>query len=240
MNATVAPAIRRIAWLAAAIAALWRCGVVLPAPSVHSVAALEGWFRQAGEAVALLAVARIGALLVAGLLLALAIVRLVVLVFEAAQAAVDERAPSALRQLARGMAGLGLTAGLTPVLSMNVPLDGEPEVAVPLADDLTSGTATMRRIDEPGPQASQAGPAPALPAAPSSDPAFVADSVVVAHGDSLWSIAAEVVSDRGGPSDDASVARYWRRLIAENRTNLVDPTNPDLIHPGQRLTLPAG
>jgi hypothetical protein len=240
MKATVAPAIGRVAWLAAAIGTLWRCGAVFPAPSVHSVAAIEGWFRHAGEAVALLAVARFGALLVAGLLLTRAIVRLVVLVLETAQAAVDQRAPSTLGQLACAMAGLSLTAGLTPVPSMTAPLDGEPEVEAPLADDLTSGTATMRRIEEPGPDASQPGSGPALPPAPPPDPAVVADSVVVAHGDSFWSIAVEVVSDRGGPTDDASVARYWRRLIAENRSNLVDPTNPDLIHPGQRLTLPPG
>jgi len=55
---------------------------------------------------------------------------------------------------------------------------------------------------------------------------------------SFWSIAAEALADAGHPSDDASVGRYWRRLIDANRGRLVVPDNPDLLLPGQVLLLP--
>ena len=64
------------------------------------------------------------------------------------------------------------------------------------------------------------------------------DAWDVELGDHLWSIAEEVVGEAEGRSDDATVARYWRRLIDANRDRLVDPDNPDLLFPGQRLRLP--
>ncbi|MGH9188183.1 MAG: LysM peptidoglycan-binding domain-containing protein, partial [Acidimicrobiales bacterium] len=62
----------------------------------------------------------------------------------------------------------------------------------------------------------------------------------VAPGDSFWSIAEEHLTDtRARPdADDAEIASYWRVLIAANRSLLADPTNPDLIYPGQVLSLP--
>lgn len=63
--------------------------------------------------------------------------------------------------------------------------------------------------------------------------------VVVAPGDSFWTIAEAEVSAADAPSPSAEVvAPYWRRLIEANQASLVEPGNPDLIHPGQRLTLP--
>jgi nucleoid-associated protein YgaU len=35
------------------------------------------------------------------------------------------------------------------------------------------------------------------------------------------------------------VAPYWTGLVEANRDVLVDPANPDLIHPGQTFRLPA-
>jgi hypothetical protein len=96
-------------------------------------------------------------------------------------------------------------------------------------------TATMTRTDDRGPAARRP---PALPAV---DPA----TWVVEPGDSLWSIAeevvgAEVVAGAGAAvPGERAVARYWRRLVAANRPHLVDPANPDLLVPGQRLVLPA-
>jgi LysM repeat protein len=96
-------------------------------------------------------------------------------------------------------------------------------------------TATMTRTDDSGPAARRP---PALPAV---DPA----TWVVEPGDSLWSIAedvvgAEVVAGAGAAvPGERAVARYWRRLVAANRPQLVDPANPDLLVPGQRLVVPA-
>lgn len=94
----------------------------------------------------------------------------------------------------------------------------------------TPSAASAPSPPAPAPPAPTA-PAPALP---SVDPGVW----VVEPGDSLWSIAAEVVHTDGGASGEAAVAAYWRALVAENRARLVDPDNPDLLLPGQRLVVP--
>ena len=65
------------------------------------------------------------------------------------------------------------------------------------------------------------------------------EEVVVRPGDHLWGIAQEAVARHlGRPAGEAEVATYWRDLIAANLDRLVDPTNADLILPGQVLRLP--
>lgn len=64
-------------------------------------------------------------------------------------------------------------------------------------------------------------------------------TVTVRPGDHLWSIAEQHLAARGTPPAEDRVAAYWRRLIEANRDQLVDPTNPDLILPGQQFVLPA-
>lgn len=75
--------------------------------------------------------------------------------------------------------------------------------------------------------------APALsPAPPPSAPSVPlpgGGEHVVVRGDSLWSIAASHPTN-------ASVDRRWRAIWAANRDVIGD--DPDLILPGQRLTLP--
>ncbi len=113
------------------------------------------------------------------------------------------------------------------------------------------GRATMTRVDAPPPAATMtrvdpasgppaSGPAPpATPArwSPSPGPAPPVGeptSWVVEPGDSFWSIAEDVVGGERGRAVD----RYWRALVEANRSRLVDPANPDLLVPGQELTLP--
>ena len=63
---------------------------------------------------------------------------------------------------------------------------------------------------------------------------------VVEQGDSFWSIAEQVVgAEDAASADERATRRYWRRLVEANRAGLVDPGNPDLLLPGQRLVLPA-
>jgi nucleoid-associated protein YgaU len=57
---------------------------------------------------------------------------------------------------------------------------------------------------------------------------------VIEVGDTLWGIAASHLP--AGDRPDAAVDAYWRQLYAANRAVLGD--DPDLIHPGTRLTLP--
>jgi hypothetical protein len=91
-------------------------------------------------------------------------------------------------------------------------------------------------------------PAPLPPAAELGTLTSPADKVqadpdrgtwTVQRGQHLWGIAVEVARERGDSSPDArAVADYWVELIEANRSRLVDPSNPDLIHPGLVLTLP--
>lgn len=96
----------------------------------------------------------------------------------------------------------------------------------------SSGTAVMRPLlaepeTAPDPDAH---PAPGHPAA---------TTWTVAPGDSLWSIAEEVLADAWGrPPADAEVDPFWRALVEVNRPRLADPTDPDLVHPGLVLEVP--
>jgi len=61
----------------------------------------------------------------------------------------------------------------------------------------------------------------------------------VAPGDSFWAIADEHLQDSWEREvTEAEVATYWTQLIAANTDRLVEPGNPDLLLPGQVLTLP--
>lgn len=63
----------------------------------------------------------------------------------------------------------------------------------------------------------------------------IAGRHVVVAGESFWSIAEQVVTERALP---VPVASYWRLLVEANRDRLVDRADPDLIHPGLELVLP--
>lgn len=74
------------------------------------------------------------------------------------------------------------------------------------------------------------------PAPPAFGPAApaVPTHVTVRRGDSLWLIAARVVSQGGGdPSDTPAVAAYWVRLLQANPL-----PDPNLVFPGQILVVP--
>ncbi len=152
------------------------------------------------------------------------------------------------------------TRAIDPTAAPAAPID--PTVA-PGASGAAAPEATMTRIDGPAPPSAtmtrlpgraDAPPAAATPAAATpvahaptapTAPAPAAPEVdptlwIVEHGDSLWSIAEEVATSAdGSPAAERTVTRYWQRLVAANRANLVDPHNPDLIVPGQQLVLPA-
>jgi nucleoid-associated protein YgaU len=63
----------------------------------------------------------------------------------------------------------------------------------------------------------------------------------VVSGDNLWKIAREHLSRErsggsGAPTDD-EVAAYWVKVVDANRHRLRSG-DPDLIYPGERVTLP--
>jgi nucleoid-associated protein YgaU len=99
------------------------------------------------------------------------------------------------------------------------------------------GGSAPPRPAAPRPDGALAPRPPALPAAPRLP---TADTGVwrVEPGDSLWSIAEDVVHAGRPDAPERSVARYWQQVVAANRARLVDPGNPDLLVPGQTLDLP--
>ncbi|MBT5851524.1 MAG: hypothetical protein HOH36_13910 [Acidimicrobiaceae bacterium] len=67
-----------------------------------------------------------------------------------------------------------------------------------------------------------------------------ANTWTVQRGDHLWSVAEATLTDRatdGAAPSKRQVARYWQRLITGNRAAI--GADPDLIHPGIMLVLPA-
>lgn len=71
--------------------------------------------------------------------------------------------------------------------------------------------------------------------APATTSTDATRDVVVRPGDSLWSIAEDAL---GADADLTDLVDHWHRTYATNRH--VVGTDPDLIHPGQRLVLPPG
>jgi nucleoid-associated protein YgaU len=63
------------------------------------------------------------------------------------------------------------------------------------------------------------------------------DRYSVQRGDNLWTIAANRLADSGITRSNSRIAPYWRELIQENRSGLRSG-NPDLIFPGETVTLP--
>ncbi len=85
--------------------------------------------------------------------------------------------------------------------------------------------------------ANPSAPAPlAIPTKPS--PAESSLTWTIAPGDHLWGVAAHTLASAWGRSpSDAEVDRYLGRLIAQNRSVLAVPDDPDLVLPGQVFVL---
>jgi len=88
--------------------------------------------------------------------------------------------------------------------------------------DVEPGPPTMQRVDEPA----------AAVAAPT-------DEVTLAAGDHLWSVAEKALTDAWGRApSDGELAPFWEQLVEANRDRLPDPTNSDLVFPGEVVTVP--
>lgn len=184
-------------------------------------------------------------------LLALASAAYVVVVLAAITLAAALRLPTAALAMARLAPRslrhhlmVGIVAGTlaTPAFAGAQ----EPIVIIDIGAETTVGAPiTLTDLGAaPIAELASSSPTPTLPAPESlvregfQAPAAIhsPDAWLVERGDSLWTIAETVVVEHGdGPTDDAAVARYWRRLVGANATTIADP---DLIFPGQVLNLP--
>lgn len=133
-------------------------------------------------------------------------------------------APASVRRVVEVCLGLTVAVGAlgaAPATAGTHPPPAPPAATAPL-DWPAPPAATARPVLDWNP--TDAPPRPADP---------VAAPVVVQAGDSLWAIAADHLP---AAATDAQVARSWPAWWSANRA-AVGP-DPDLIHPGLRLTPP--
>lgn len=200
---------------------------------------VTAWTERTSPVVMALAVVRLAALAAAWYLTAATILTAVAAVTRwRPLAAVAVRvSPEIVRRLVCRSASAGLAVGaLLAVVPVSPRLAASPvvaEVASPNDDPATtatvgpSPTATMTR--QPNPPLARE---PDLSPGPATGERWVVEA-----GDSFWSIAEETLA-ADGPVSPSDVARVCDRLIAANRDRLIDRDNPDLLVPGQELSIP--
>lgn len=261
-SASLPDRLRLVAWTLGLGATLWslhlvgpRAGLTLPSPV--RPADWAAWVDEVGTAVALAGMLRMLAL---GLAWYLVLVTILAAASHrpdegASEGAWTRLAPRFVRSMI-GSAGLFTAASLTLTAS---PLLVPPASTATASAERSQATMAGRTVEtsavplsiEPltagetvDPDAS-AGREPMTVEPWSFDLGPLAEpegalTWVVEPGDHLWHIAAETIAERGSAADDDSIHRYWLDLIEHNRDRLVDPSNPDLIYPGQEFVLPDG
>ena len=152
--------------------------------------------------------------------------------------------------VAAALAATGTAVGL--VLSGSGSPSGPP---VTTADRrVTTRPAPMTTAGRPGrtgPPSVTTGRVPAGPVpVPVLAPARVAapparagetSTIIVRAGQSFWSIAVSVITERARTASAAApIGPYWVRLVEANADRLARPGDPDLLYPGQVLVLPTG
>lgn len=120
---------------------------------------------------------------------------------------------------------------LTPVTSegaSDVPRPSGPRAAPVVAGAADAGAS------------GQLGRSAATDAAdPEASPPARSRTWVVEPGHHFWAMAEQILADAWErPPTDDDVDTYWRTLVGANRALLRDPSNPDLLFPGQVLDLP--
>lgn len=241
--------------LAAALVLLDRTGGGQMDVPLGSVAELSGWVRVTAPIPMAMALLRLAVFVLCGYLLVATVLPIVAEAVGCRWLAVlaTRALPAAFRRTLTGGAGLGFAAGSllwssgTPAgaserPTVEVPAETEPSAATMtlLNPSPSESTATMQLLEPAAPAAPpDATPIEAVAPTPTAQEAQGDETWVVATGDSFWSIAEDVVGDdRPATADQAVIDAYWHELVAANRDRLAVPDQPDLLFPGQVLTLP--
>lgn len=234
-------ALRLVGWVVVLVAVL--VGMValggtpaLAGPPLSSPAELVAWVTNRPPVEAAFAVLRSVVLVLAAYLLAVIVVGAALRLVRAGRLvrAVDVVTVPAVRRILGSAFGVGLMGAPLAVVGPPAPAalaavqltaDGpDPE---PAGGDAPAGSPepsppTMRRVDR--------SPAPAAPGT----------EVVIGAGDHLWSVAERALGAAWGrAASEAELTPFWERVVEVNRARLVDPGNPDLLFPGQVVSVPA-
>lgn len=154
-------------------------------------------------------------------------------------------APRAWRAVTASLVGAGLTLGIAgPGIAAEAPppIGFAPPPAAAAVENGALADSTPTDAEAPTAEESPEGMTTPVtfdavsPSAPSAPAASIAEAThVVAPGDSLWAITADLL---GEGASDADIAQWWPQLYEANRD--VIGANPSLIHPGQELAIPGG
>ena len=176
---------------------------------------------------------------VASLALVLGSCWVLLLVLAGLTEALTGSAPALLRSLSpvvvRRTAALacGAALGTTAVMAPATALHGDTPTGVSGTGHLggTTGHGTRVTVLTP-PRRPSALPLTGLVLPERATGSAGAASVTVRHGDSLWSLAEDLLPHAGNEEID----RAWRALYAANRPTLGH--DPDVVHPGTSLRIP--
>lgn len=246
------------AWRRLLVGAAWIVGLVatigvlnrlgsgqLSTPPLLDRSELQLWLDDHDAVVAAFAIIRLVALALAWYLLVVTVLGLAARLsrIPALVRLADLATLPAVRKILGAVAGIGLTASAGSLMAANLVSDQAPPGggAGALADNQVvlerlpeSDDVILRRLPdaEDGTSTLDVEEAPAEEEAP---PTWTA-----APGDHLWHVAEATLAESWGRAPtDTEVDPYWRVVIEANADVLVDPSNPDLIHPGQTFRLPA-
>ena len=227
--------------LSAAVLVLqWMGTGPLGVPSILEPDAWSAWASSRDAVTIAFALLRLLTLVVAWYLLGVTVVGIAARLVRSTRMVrvADGMTVPAVRRVLQSALGAGLAAAALTAGSA----DGAPAVPPPAVAAATlpaEEIAMTPLLDE---QVVMAPLEPAPAARPPGAPASTESPErhwTVEPGDHFWSIAEQVLSQAlGRPASDAETTAYWERLIAANRSALLDAGNPDLIVPGQTFRLP--
>jgi hypothetical protein len=257
-DATELPGLALLAWtafLAGSLLLLHAVGGTLAPPPLTDPSGWAGWFDARQPAEAVVALLRVLALGLAWYLMAATVTGTALRLAGAARLvpAADALTVPLVRQLVNGAFGLSLaavtlsgTAGAAPAAGSTQPR-AAVETMERLPDEAGGAPApTMRRLpdqDSAGATPSTIAPRPAAVPAGGPDGPDGPDGPrtwEVRPGDHFWGVAERILTEvwQGAAPTDAEVDPYWRAVVEANRSMLRDPANPDLLFPGQVITVP--
>ena len=212
---------------------------------------LSGWMERTSAEDALTAVLRLVALALAYWLAGSTVLYILASAsrLPSAVRAVEWATLPAVRRTVDRVAALSLVATtvgapLAPVMASEPPaVVYDVEEGVPLPRIVPIPTREVAEAPRYIPTPAGTGSNVASISAPVAVVAAATDVIgsiyEVVEGDNLWSIAARVVSETiGNTAADENIATYWRLLISEN-ARVLRSGDPDMIYPGEMLTIPA-
>jgi hypothetical protein len=239
-------------WLAALAAGLFvlhGAGGALAPPPLSQPGQVSAWLAERDPAEAALSVVRVLALAAGWYLMGVTLVGALARWLRAGRVVRASNLltlPAVLRLLNRAVGLSMAAAAFSGSAALAAQPDSPPPPGAELMARLPDGAAasppvTMRRLPDPPP-----GPAPGVMERLPDDDKPPTDAGpptpttwTVGPGDHFWSVAEKTLAAawNRAPSD-AETGPYWRDLVAANRPVLKDRDNPDLLFPGQVLTVP--